>query len=445
LFDDVSVYNQTVMVPEQMPRIALLAVQKALACKGVSHLSIPSDVAPDDVDNLSMEHAIFQADDNRVPCQKELEALAEKLNSASKVTLLIGWGTRGATPEVMSLAETLQAPVAHSLKGKMVLADNHPHYAGGIGMLGSTCGLEALDSCDVLVMLGTDFPYRQFYPKNKFIIQIDCSAERLGQRCGIKMGLVGHVKPTLNALLPLLETKTDDTHLLNIQKARSKWALTLTKRANLHPNKHKIHPQSVVDLISKHARTDAAFTADTGETIVWAARHLQQTGERDLIASFNLASMANAMPQSLGIQAMDRKRQVIALCGDGGFSMLMSDFITAVTYNLPIKCFVFNNSVLGLVKMEMEATGFQEWGVELKNPSFAACGKAMGGEGILITEPSELEAGIKRALSMDGPVVVDIHTNHDELTIPPKIEAARAWGYSVSKMKELWGATSISD
>ncbi|MCH9643492.1 MAG: pyruvate oxidase [Gammaproteobacteria bacterium] len=438
LFDDVCVYNQTMMVPEQMPRIALLAAQKALAYNSVSHLSIPSDIGAEDIDNLSLDHPVFQADNNRVPCKKEMEALAEKLNGAAKVTLLIGWGSRHASQEVISLAEKLKAPIAHALKGKMVVPDSNPHYADGIGMLGSTCGLDALDSCDVLLMLGTDFPYRQFYPKNKYIIQIDADVERLGQRCGIKMGLVGHIKPTLTELLPMIEAKTDDSHLVKIQKSREKWMKTLSKRAAIHPDKHKIHPQSVVKMVSEHARADAAFTADTGETIVWTARHLQQTGGRDFIACFNLASMANAMPQALGIQALDRKRQVIALCGDGGFSMLMSDFITAVSYNLPIKCFVFNNSALGLVKMEMEATGYAEWGVHLKNPSFADCGKAMGGEGILITEPSELEAGVKRALSMDGPVVVDIHTNRDELTIPPKIEAARAWGYSISKMKELW-------
>jgi pyruvate dehydrogenase (quinone) len=442
LFDDVCVYNQTVMSSCQMPRLGVLAAQSALAHPGVAHLSIPSDVGPDKIKEAGV-HKVFVTDSEVVPAKKHLEEIADAINSSPSVTLMVGWGARGATKEVLALAEKLQAPVVHSLKGKAVLDQDNPFWAGGLGLLGTTGGVEAVSHCDTLVLLGTDYPYRQFLPKHAKIIQIDIAAERIGRRCDLSIGAVGHIRPTLEALLPMVDTKTDSTLLLKVQKKKASYEKKMAKKGDVQGRKAPIRPQAVARAICRHATDSAIFIADTGEPPVWMARHIHMKGTRDFLMSFNHASMANAMPQALGAQALDKSRQVIALCGDGGFSMLMGDFITAVTYDLPIKCIVFNNSKLGLVKMEMESMGYADWGIDLKNPNFADCGIAMGGKGIRIENPADLDAGIKEALAMDGPVVVDVVTDSNELTMPPEIMPARAWGFAISKIKELVVSSSV--
>ena len=442
LFDDVCVYNQTVMSSCQMPRLGVLAAQSALAHSGVAHLSIPSDVGPDKIKEAGV-HKVFVTDSEVVPAKKHLEEIADAINSSPSVTLMVGWGARGATKEVLAMAEKLQAPVVHSLKGKAVLDQDNPFWAGGLGLLGTTGGVEAVSHCDTLVLLGTDYPYRQFLPKHAKIIQIDIAAERIGRRCDLSIGAVGHIRPTLEALLPMVDTKTDSTLLLKVQKKKASYEKKMAKKGDVQGRKAPIRPQAVARAICRHATDSAIFIADTGEPPVWMARHIHMKGTRDFLMSFNHASMANAMPQALGAQALDKSRQVIALCGDGGFSMLMGDFITAVTYDLPIKCIVFNNSKLGLVKMEMESMGYADWGIDLKNPNFADCGIAMGGKGIRIENPADLDAGIKEALAMDGPVVVDVVTDSNELTMPPEIMPARAWGFAISKIKELVVSSSV--
>jgi pyruvate dehydrogenase (quinone) len=442
LFDDVCVYNQTVMSSCQMPRMGVLAAQSALAHSGVAHLSIPSDVGPDKIKEAGV-HKVFVTDSEVVPAKKHLEEIADAINSSPSVTLMVGWGARGATKEVLAMAEKLQAPVAHSLKGKAVLDQDNPFWAGGLGLLGTTGGVEAVSHCDTLVLLGTDYPYRQFLPKHAKIIQIDIAAERIGRRCDLSIGAVGHIRPTLEALLPMVDTKTDSTLLSKVQKKKASYEKKMAKKGDVQGRKAPIRPQAVARAICRHATDSAIFIADTGEPPVWMARHIHMKGTRDFLMSFNHASMANAMPQALGAQALDKSRQVIALCGDGGFSMLMGDFITAVTYDLPIKCIVFNNSKLGLVKMEMESMGYADWGIDLKNPNFADCGIAMGGKGIRIENPADLDAGIKEALAMDGPVVVDVVTDPNELTMPPEIMPARAWGFAISKIKELVVSSSV--
>ncbi|MEE2907766.1 MAG: thiamine pyrophosphate-dependent enzyme [Planctomycetota bacterium] len=437
LFDDVCVYNQTIMTASQMPRLGILAAQYALANRGVSHLSIPSDVGPQAVENTAMEHPIFIQDAEVVPHGNDLDRAAEAINGTDKVTLMVGWGARGATAEITALAEKLKAPVMQSLKGKAVLSEDHPHWAGGIGLLGTKGGVAASEHCDVLVLLGTDFPYRQFYPKGKTIIQVDIASQRLGRRTGVKIGLCGHVRSTVEALLERVDTKSNEAHLKQMQKARDAFSKHIDKQCSLDKAKAPIHPQQLARALSNHATDSTIFTADTGECPVWMARCVHMRGDRDFLMSFNHASMANAMVHALGAQALDRSRQVVAMCGDGGFSMLMSDFITAVNYNLPIKCAVFNNGILGLVKMEMESMGYPEWGIDLKNPSFAACAEAMGGTGIRVEDPADLDDAVKKALATDGPVVLDVLTNRNELTMPPNLIPAKAWGFSLAKSKEM--------
>lgn len=436
LFDDVCVYNQTVMTASQMPRLGVLAAQAAMTNSGVAHLSIPSDVGPEKIEAKGIHHVYFSGSEF-IPANKCLSHIAQELNDSKNVTLLVGWGSRGSTKEVIEVAEKLQAPIVHTLKGKAVLDQDHPHWAGGIGLLGTTGGVEAVEHCDVLFLLGTDYPYRQFLPDHAKIIQIDIAAERIGRRCDVSIGAVGHIRGTLEVLLPLLKQKTNTTHLQKVQKKRDSFEKKMIKKGDTTGRKAPIRPQAVARAICRHASDSAIFIADTGELPVWMARHIHMKGTRDFLMSFNHASMANAMPQALGAQALDKTRQVIALCGDGGFTMLMGDFITAVTYDLPIKCIIFNNSKLGLVKMEMESMGYADWGIDLKNPNFAECGIAMGGQGIRIEDPADLDAGIKRALEMDGPVVVDVVTDPNELTMPPKLMPARAWGFAISKIKEL--------
>jgi pyruvate dehydrogenase (quinone) len=442
LFDDVCVYNQTVMTSSQMPRLGVLAAQSAMVRSGVAHLSIPSDVGPEMIEGKGVHH-VYVSDSEFVPTELCLKQIATEINNSKKVTLLVGWGSRGSTKEVIEVAEKLQAPIVHTLKGKAVLNQNHLHWAGGIGLLGTTGGVEAVEHCDVLVLLGTDYPYRQFLPEHAKIIQIDIAGERIGRRCDVAIGAVGHIRPTLKALLPMLEQKSDSSLLEKVQKKRDSYEKKMEKKGDTTGRKAPIRPQAVARSLGRHATDSAIFTADTGELPVWMARHIHMKGTRDFLMSFNHASMANAMPQALGAQALDTSRQVIALCGDGGFSMLMGDFITAVTYNLPIKCVIFNNSKLGLVKMEMESMGYADWGIDLKNPNFADCGIAMGGQGIRIEDPADLDEGIKRALEMDGPVVVDVVTDPNELTMPPKLMPPRAWGFAISKIKELAVESSV--
>ncbi len=437
LFDDVSVYNQTVYSLGQLPRLISLATQTALAESGIAHLSIPSDIGGKNIDDLSLAHPIVQAQGARLPSEENLRLAAEHINSATNITLFIGWGARGSTHEIKTLATKLKAPVVHALKGKAVLDESDPYWVGGTGFVGNKGGVHALESCDVLLMLGTDFPYRQFYPEGKHIIQVDINPARLGKRVGIAQGLVGHVKETVNALTPLVNEKTNTKHLEHAQEKRDHWFEHLAKPTLAANNDKLIHPQYLAHLISEHASDSALFTADTGETIVWMARYIKMLGQRDFIASFNHASMANALAQAIGLQALDKSRQVIAMCGDGGFSMLMGDFITAVSYELPIKVFVFNNSALGLVRLEMQSTGFIPWGIDLKNPNFAECAKAMGAEGLRVNNGMDLPAAVKRAFEIEGPVLVDVKTNTNEVIWPPKMVLDRAWGFSISKIKEV--------
>ena len=442
LFDDVCVYNQTVMSSCQMPRLGVLAAQSALSNSGVAHISIPSDVGPDKIKDEGI-HVVYVSDSEVVPTKTHLDEIATVINNSKTITLMVGWGARGSTKEVLELADKLQAPVVHSLKGKAVLPQDNPFWAGGIGLLGTTGGVEAVGNCQTLLLLGTDYPYRQFLPIHAKIIHIDIAAERIGRRCDLSIGAVGHIRPTLEALLPMVERKTDTKHLEKVQNKRDKYELKMIKKGDTTGRVAPIRPQAVARSICRHASDSAIFIADTGELPVWMARHIHMKGTRDFLMSFNHASMANAMPQALGAQALDTSRQVIALCGDGGFSMLMGDFITAVTYALPIKCVIFNNSKLGLVKMEMESMGYADWGIDLKNPNFAECGIAMGGKGIRIEDPADLDRGIQEALKMDGPVVVDVVTDPNELTMPPELMPARGFGFALSKIKEL--AISSSD
>jgi thiamine pyrophosphate-dependent acetolactate synthase large subunit-like protein len=441
VFDDVCVFQHAIDSPEQMPRVAQMAIQEAIARRGVARIEIPSDVGPLKVPSQTLAHEIFLPDSSTLPSSSDLDKAAEILNQSSKVTMFVGSGCRGARDEVVAVAEKLKAPIVHALKGADIMEHDHPHWVGLTGLLGTPAGYRAVEDCDALLMVGTDFPYSVFYPSGRPIIQIDIQAEHLGKRCSVTQGLLGHAAPSLDALGVRLEEKTDAKHLESIQKRHKKWQSHNRKKYSIESKHRPLHPQVVAQAISDHAADDAIFAIDVGECTVWAARHLELKRDQRMIGSFNHGSLGAAFPSALGAQSLDPSRQVIAICGDGGFGMSLQDFVTAVRYEWPLTVIVFNNSTLGFVKMEMEATGYPEFGdaTDLVNPDFAKWAEACGGVGFSVSEPDELVSALDQAFSMARPCIIDVVVDRRELTMPPKIEPAQAWGFSISKIKEIIG------
>ncbi len=371
-----------------------------------------------------------------LPAASALAAAATALNDAKKVTILAGSGVAGAHDEVLALAEALQAPIVHALRGKEHIEWDNPHDVGMTGLLGFASGYKAMESCDTLLMLGTDFPYRQFYPSKATVIQVDVRGEQLGRRTPIDVGLVGGVKETANALLPLLQRDRSSSHLEESVAHYRKTRERLDDLA-IDDGKAPVRPEYVARVIDELAAEDAVFTADVGSPVIWAARYLRMNGRRRLIGSFAHGSMANAMPQALGAQGVDRSRQVIALAGDGGLAMLLGDLLSIRQNDLPVKIVVFNNSSLNFVELEMKAAGIVNFGTGLENPSFAAIAEAMGITGIRVEKASELRGAVAQALAVDGPVLIDVVTARQELAIPPAITLAQAKGFS------LWALRTV--
>jgi pyruvate dehydrogenase (quinone) len=353
------------------------------------------------------------------------------------VTLLAGAGCADVHDQVVHLASTLQAPMVHALRGKEHVEWDNPYDVGMTGLIGFASGYHAMANCDLLLMLGTDFPYRQFYPESANIVQIDIDPTRLGRRTPLTLGLTGDIGPTIEALLPLLEPKASRTHLdrsLNHYKVARKGLDDLATEGRGHA---PIHPQYLARLVSEVAAEDAVFTCDVGTPTVWAARYLQMNGKRRLLGSFNHGSMANALAQAIGAQAAFPSRQVVSLSGDGGFTMLMGDFITLSQHKLPVKVVVFNNGLLGFVDLEMKASGFLETGTDLENPNFAKMAEAMGILGIRAENPREVEGALRAAVAHDGPALVDVVINHSELIMPPRTTLEQVRGFS------LWMAKAV--
>ena len=439
VFDDVCIYNQSIDAPIQMPRVAQDAVQRALANHGVARLELPTDIAPQKVPDQSIRHEIFRPLAEIMPGASELASAAECLNEASAITILAGSGCRGARDELLAISEKLQAPIVHALKGADVVEHDHPNWVGLTGLIGTDPGYHAMEDCDVLLMVGTDFPYRVFYPKDRPIIQIDSRSQNLGKRCAVTHGLLGHAAPTLSALLEHVDPNSDSSHLQKIQKRRVRWNEKMARKASLESTHTPIRPQAVTAAVSELSADDAIFCVDVGECTVWAARHLQLRSGQRMIGSFNHGSLGAAFPAALGAQSTDPDRQVIALCGDGAFGMALQDFVTAVRYDWPVTVVVFNNATLGFVKMEMEATGYAEYhdATDLVNPDFAKIAEACGGLGFTVRQSHEVKPAIEAALASRKPCVIDAFVNPRELTMPPKIAPAQAWGFSVSKLKEI--------
>ena len=436
LFKECSHFVELVSNPEQMPQVLHRAMRAAILNRGVAVVVIPGDVSLLEVENKLKPWPALHTP-RTLPAEQDLQRLTDILEHSQKVTLLCGSGCAGAHDQVVALADALGAPVVHALRGKEHVEWDNPFDVGMTGLIGFSSGYHAMLDCDTLIMLGTDFPYRQFYPTDAQIIQIDRNPQALGRRATLDLGICADVSETIAALLPRLTRKTDrsflDTSLKHYEKARQ----GLDDLAQPSKANRPIHPQYVARLLSELADDDAIFTADVGSPTVWAARYLKMNGKRRLIGSFNHGSMANAMPQAIGAQAAFPGRQVISMSGDGGFAMLMGDFISLAQLKLPVKVIVFDNSSLGFVAMEMKAAGYLDAGTELKNPDFAAMSNAMGILGIRVEQSEELEPALRRALAHDGPVLVDVVTATQELVMPPTIKLEQAKGFSLYMLKAV--------
>jgi pyruvate dehydrogenase (quinone) len=437
LFAECSHFAELVSSPEQLPRVLERALHTAIGKRGVAVVVLPGDVALKPAPANAAIRAPATAPPATLPAAADIARLVEILDGSEAVTLLCGSGCAGAHAEVVAFADALAAPIVHALRGKEHIEWDNPFDVGMTGLIGFSSGYHAMLNCDTLVMLGTDFPYRNFYPDDARIVQVDIRPEALGRRAGLHLGLVGDVKATIAATLPKLRPKTDRGFLDRTKAHYASARAGLDDLAAARPGDRQIHPQYLTSVIDRIAAEDAIFTADVGTPTVWAARYLTMNGKRRLIGSFNHGSMANAMPQAIGAQAAFPDRQVVSLSGDGGFTMLMGDMLSLKQLGLPVKVVVFNNGSLGFVAMEMKAGGYLDSNTDLDNPSFAAIAEAAGIRGIRVESPPDLERAVADALAHQGPVLLDVVTAKQELVIPPRIQLEQAKGFSLFLLKAI--------
>ena len=440
LFKECSHYCELVSGAHQMPRTLEAAIREAVGRRGVSVVVIPGDVAlqraadapPPKLAGLLPPQPVV------APAAADLDRLAALLNGEGRVTILCGSGCAGAHSELLALGDRLKAPMVHAMRGKEHIEWDNPYDVGMTGLIGFSSGYYAMLDCDVLLMLGTDFPYRQFYPSGGGVrvAQVDIRPEQIGRRRAVDLAVVGDVKATLQGLLPRLEEKRDYARLTQAQQHYAKARRELDELA-AGSRRDIIHPQQVAKAISDHAAADAIFTCDVGLPTVWAARYLAMNGRRRLLGSFWHGSMANAMAQAIGAQKTLPDRQVVSLSGDGGFTMLMGDFISLAQLKLPVKVFVFNNGALGFIELEQKSTGFLVYGTKLDNPNFAAMAQAIGIRGIRLANPADVDDGISEALAHEGPVLVDAIVARTELAMPPAITVEMAKGFSLYMVKAI--------
>lgn len=430
IYADCSYFSEMMTTPEQMPRMVQIAMQTAVARRGVAVVGLPGDLALKTVPEKSLGHGLLQPSATACPAISDLERLADMIAAAKNVTLFCGAGCAGAHDQVVALCERLKAPSVHALRGKEWVEYDNPYDVGMTGLVGFASGYRAMMKADLVILLGTDFPYSNFYPAKAKIAQIDIRPERLGRRTHVDLGISGDVHQALDWLLTHVPERTDRGHLDRSLKHYAKARADLDKHVKGTAGQTPIHPEYLTAKVSEAANDDAIFTADVGEPTLWAARYLKMTEGRRLIGSFNHGSMANAMPQAIGAQVACPDRQVISLSGDGGFTMLMGEILTLRQLSLPVKVVIYNNGLLGFVDLEMKASGFTPFGTDLDNPDFAKMAEAIGMFGIRIEDPTDVEEGIAKAFAHDGPAIVDVVTNPNELAMPPKLDLRQALSFS---------------
>src|SRR5215469_5210229 len=437
LFRDCSHYSELISHTSQVPRVLEIAIQTALTSKGVAVVSIPGDIALERANYRKPSAAIKACHPVVTPSEDEVQQLAALLNEGKDITILGGAGCAGAHSQLMELAGKLKSPIVSALRGREHIQYDNPYDVGLTGLIGFSSGYHAIMAADTFLMLGTDFPYTQFYPENATVIQVDLRGENLGRRTRLDLGIIGDVKATLSALLPLLDEKKDGVHLQrfidNYQDVRK----GLDELAVGRPGHKPMHPQYVAKVVDELAAEDAIFSCDVGTPTVWAARYLTMNGKRRLLGSFNHGSMANAMPQAIGAQLAFPGRQVVSLSGDGGFSMLMGDLLSLHQHKLPVKIVVFSNSALAFVELEMLAAGILGEGTELVNPDFVGLARSAGMFATRVEDPADLKQAVTEAFQHDGPALVDAVVNRTELSMPPTIKLDQVVGFNLWALKAV--------
>jgi pyruvate dehydrogenase (quinone) len=449
VFRDVAVFCQTITSAEQIPGLLEQAIQSALEAPGVAVLTLPGDVAAHDAPGPAPHFVTGRRP--VVPDGSALREAAARIDQAAAVTLLVGMGARHARDEVLALAERLAAPMVLTLKAKEGLEHDNQFQVGQSGLIGNPAAQHAFEHCELLLMLGTDFPYTDWYPKGKRVVQIDEREARIGRRTAVEFGVVGDTRLSVAGLLELVAGKPDRSHLDASVQRYATWrdhqqkladpeydtrGIVEKVRSAFDNPDERIRPEALAVAIDRHASDSAIFTTDTGMSTVWLSRFVTLRGTRRLIGSYNLGSMANAMPQALGAQALDRDREVIAFCGDGGLTMLLGDLLTAVHHELPVRLVVFNNGQLGMVRLEQEQGGMPSFGTGLLDTDFAAIATAAGLHAIRVERPDALDEAVRSAFAHPGPVLLDVVTNPDEISLPPKVKPAQAWGFAIAKVTE---------
>jgi len=438
LFRDVSLYTETITSAAQAPTLIHQAIAAAYAGRGVAHLTLPLDVMKAKADGGVTSIATLRPVPEFAASAADITAVAKRIDAAANITIMCGNGCHGAADELRALSDRLKAPLIHSVKGKDIMPFDDPRWMGGIGMIGTRADYHAIMECDLLLMLGTDYPFSEFLPQKGAVIQIDERAAALGRRAATELGVRGSVRPTIQLLLDEVAAKNDSSFFDDVTSERRKWDEMLDKQADPKRSRGRIHPQAVARTVSDAAKSDAVFLIDVGINTLWSGNWIRQSGSQRILGSFNNAAVGTALGQANGIQALDRSRQVIALTGDGGFNMLMGEFMTAVHHKLPVKVIIYNNSRLGLIFLEAEGVGlpaFRE-AIEFPNPDFVTLARACGAHGFRAEHPDELHSAISDALAVDGPAIVDCVVVPDEMPNMPHIDLGLAKNYAIAKVKE---------
>ncbi len=438
LFRDVALYTETISSPAQAPAVIHRAIAAAYAGRGVAHLTLPQDVLGAKAPGPLSSVATLKPRPELAANEADLLEIIRLVDRAGTVVIMCGAGCHGAADHLRDLSDRLKAPLIHSVKGKDIMPYDDPSWMGGIGMIGTKAVYDAVMRCDLLLMVGSDYPYSNFLPAKPVVVQIDDRPEALGRRAPTLFGAVGSVRPTLKRLLDRVAAKTDTAFFDEVTQARRKWDEMLDRQADPARSKDRIHPQAVARMVGDLASRDAVFVFDTGLNTLWSANWVRQSGSQRIIGSFNNAAVGTALGQANGIQALDRSRQVIALCGDGGFNMLMGEFLTAAHHKLPVKVVVYNNSAFGLIHLEAESIGLPpfEEGIQFTNPDFAALAQACGGRGFKVDKPGALRSTLAEALACDGPAIVDAVVAADELPNLPHIDIAQLGRFAQAKVRE---------